>query len=215
MVEEQAILARLRDCVVNLDIPGVQEACKDALAHGIPAYKAIAEGLSNGLEIVGRKYNAKEYFLADLMLAGEAAREGMSLLQPYLEKKDVRALGRILIGTVKGDLHDIGKNVVAMLLEAAGFEILDLGTDVSAEKFADAVRAQKPHVLGMSALLTTTMGEMQATVKEIEGAGVRSQVKVIIGGAPVSPEYGTEIGADAVGKDAVEGVDICKAWMKR
>jgi 5-methyltetrahydrofolate--homocysteine methyltransferase len=208
-------LGRLRTCIVNLDIQGVQEACRDALADGIPAHEAIVDGLSKALEIVGRKYEAKEYFLADLMLAGEAMREGMKLLQPHLEKKSLRTLGRVLIGTVRGDLHDIGKNVVAMLLEAAGFEIVDLGTDVSAESFVHAARNQKPDILGMSALLTTTMKQMETTIKEFERAGCRNGLKIIIGGAPISSEYGKEIGADAAGKDAVEGTEICKAWMNR
>ena len=206
---------KLRECVVNLDIAGVQEACKDTLAHGIPAYKTIVDGLSKGLEMVGQKYEAREYYLADLMLAGEAMKEGMRILQPRLDKKDVSSIGRVLIGTVRGDLHDLGKNVVAMFLEAAGFEVTDLGVDVSPEAFTDALSHYKPHILGMSALLTTTMPEMQTTIKEIERIGLRSGLKIIIGGAPLSPEYGEMIGADAVGKDAVEGAGICKAWLSR
>jgi methanogenic corrinoid protein MtbC1 len=215
MAEEQAILSRLRDCVVNLDILGVQQACRDAIAQKIPVYQAIEQGLSKGLELVGQKYEAREYFLADLMLAGEAMREGMVLLRPYVGKNDLHKVGKVLIGTVRGDLHDIGKNVVGMLLEAGGFEIMDLGTDVSPEKFVDAARTTRPDILGMSALLTTTMDEMQATIKAIERTEFRNKLKVIIGGAPASREYARMIGADAFGKDAVEGTSICKAWMNR
>jgi len=215
MLDEREILDRLKDCIVNLDIPCVQETCRDALAGGISAYRAIVDGLSKGLEIVGGKYETKEYYLADLMLAGEAMKEGMRILQPHLERKELGTLGKVLIGTVRGDLHDLGKNVVAMFLEAAGFEVIDLGTDVSAQKFVDAALSQNPDILGMSALLTTTMPEMKKTIREIEKAGSRAALRIIIGGAPVSSEYGEEIGADAVGSDAVEGVNVCKAWIDR
>ena len=120
---------------------------------------------------------------------------------------------RVVVGTVRGDLHDIGKNIVSMFLEAAGFEVSDLGVDVLADTFVDAVRDYKPHILGMSALLTTTMPEMGAVTKEIERAGARNKVKIIIGGAPVSSEYGKKIEADGAGSDAVQGVNLCKTWM--
>ena len=213
MAKEREILERLRDSIVNLDIDGVQQACKDALAASIPPYRAVTDGMAKGMDIVGQKYEAKEYFLAELIMAGETMKEGMQILGPYLKAEDLKAVGRVVIGTVRGDLHDIGKNVVITLLKAAGFEVIDLGVDVPAEKFVEAVRESKPNILAMSALLTVTMTEMETVIKEIEKAGLRKKVKVIIGGAPITTDYAKKIGADAAAKDAVEGVNLCKTWM--
>ncbi len=212
-MNEQEILGRLRDSVVNLDINGVQKACKDALAAKIPPYKAVVNGMAKGMEIVGQKYEAREYFLAELIMAGETMKEGMTILEPYMKKGDLKVTGKVVIGTVRGDLHDIGKNIVVTLLKAAGFEVIDLGVDISAEKFVEAVREYKPDILGMSALLTVTMPEMETVISEIKKAGLRSKVKLIIGGAPITAEYAKKIGADAAAKDAVEGVNRCKTWM--
>jgi len=213
MMKEKEILERLRDSIVNLDIDGIQKACKDALAANIPPYKAVMDGMAKGMEIVGQKYEAKEYFLAELIMAGETMKEGMQILEPHLKKGDLKITGKVVIGTVRGDLHDIGKNVVVTLLKAAGFEVTDLGVDIPAEKFVEATRENKPDILAMSALLTVTMTEMETVIKEIEKAGLRSKVKVIIGGAPITAEYAKKIGADAAAKDAVEGVNRCKTWM--
>jgi len=210
--KETDILDRLRDCIVNLDISGVQKACKDALATGIKPYRAIMDGMAKGMDIVGQKYEEKSYFLAELIMAGEVMKEGMKILEPHLKSEDLKGKGRVVIGTVAGDLHDIGKNIVINLLKAAGFEVIDLGVDVSSQRFFEAVREHKPDILCMSALLTTTMKEMELVIKEIEKAGLRSKVKTIIGGAPITPEFAEKIGADAAAKDAVKGVKICKEW---
>jgi len=210
---EKEILEKLRDCVVNLDIEGIQEACKEAIEAGIPAYKAISDGMAKGMNIVGQKYENNEYFLAELIMAGETMKEGMKILEPHLKSADVKKIGKVIIGTVRGDLHDIGKNIVITLLESAGFEVIDLGVDVPPEKFVEAVREHKPDILGMSALLTTTMLEMENTIKALKEAGLRDKVKIIIGGAPITPEYAEKIGADAAARDAVEGVNICKSWV--
>lgn len=213
MEREKAILERLKEAVANLDIEGVKKACKEAIDAGIPAYKCISEAMAKGLEIVGERYERGEYFLADLVVAGEAMKEGMKILEPYLRTGEVERLGRVVIGTVRGDMHDIGKNIVATLLSGAGFEVIDLGVDVPTEVFVEAVRKHKPQIVGMSALLTTTMIEMENVIKALENAGLRSKVKIIIGGAPVSKEYAEKIGADAYARDAVEGLSICKSWV--
>lgn len=213
MSKVKDILRRLRDCVVNLDLQGIQQACKDALNAHIPPYKAIIDGMAKGMEIVGQKYERNEYFLAELIMAGEVMKKGMEILQPHLKLKDIKRSGRVVIGTVSGDLHDIGKNIVATLLKAAGFEVYDLGVDVSTDKFIEAICKYKPDILGMSALLTTTMNEMESVIQEIKRAGLRDKIKVIIGGAPITPEFAEKIGADAAAKDAVEGVEICRKWM--
>jgi len=185
MGKEDEILGKLRDAIVNLDIDGVQEACKEAVEAGIPAYKAVTDGMAKGMEIVGEKYETGEYFLAELIMAGETMKEGMKVLEPYLKGSEVRAIGKVVIGTVRGDLHDIGKNVVVTLLNAAGFDVVDLGVDVPPEKFVEAVKNNNPNIVGMSALLTTTMIEMESVVKALKEAGLREKVKIIIGGAQI------------------------------
>jgi len=207
-------LAKLRDAIVNLDIEGVKKAAQDALAAGVPAYKAVIEGMAKGMEVVGQKYEDGEYFLAELIMAGETAKEGMTVLEPHLKAGDIKSVGKIIIGTVRGDLHDIGKNVVVTLLKAANFDIIDLGVDVAAEQFVEAVKQNNPDIVAMSALLTTTMIEMENVVKNLKKAGLRKNLKIIIGGAPITPEYAKKIGADAAARDAVEGVRTCTDWMK-
>jgi 5-methyltetrahydrofolate--homocysteine methyltransferase len=209
------VLARLRDCVVNLDIDGVKRAAKEAIDAGVTPYEAIMEGMAKGMEIVGQKYEAGEYFLAELIMAGETMKEGLSVLEPYMKTGDMKHIGKVVIGTVEGDLHDIGKNVVITLLTASGFEVIDLGVDVPAEKFVEAVKQYKPDIVAMSALLTTTMVNMAKVIKALEQAGLRDKVKIIVGGAPLTEEYAKQIGADAYGRDAVEGVNICKKWVSR
>jgi len=210
---KEKILGKIRDAVVNLDIDGVKKACKEAVDAGIPAYRAVTEGMAKGMEVVGQKYEANEYFLAELIMAGETMKEGVAVLEPYLKAGDVKTIGKVVIGTARGDLHDIGKNVVVTLLNAAGFEVIDLGVDVPPEKFVEAVKKNKPNIVGISALLTTTMVEMDNVVKALKEARLRDKIKIIIGGAPITPEYAKKIGADAAAKDAVEGVNTCKAWV--
>ena len=207
------VLQRLQDSVVDLDTEGTQRACVEALESGIAPYKVVSEGLGRGMKIVGEKYEAGEYFLSELVMAAEVMKDGMKILEPHLKAGDVKLIGRVAIGTVKGDLHDIGKNLVATLLEAAGFEVTDLGVDVPAEKFISAIREHEPEILAMSTLLTTTMSGMGVVIRETERTGLRRKVKIIIGGAPITPEYAKKIGADAAAKDAVEAVKICKTWM--
>jgi len=214
MSSEEEILARLRDAIVNLDIEAVQKAAKDALEAGIPAYKAVINGMAKGMEIVGQKYEDGEYFLAELIMAGETMKEGMAVLEPYLKAGDMKAAGKVVIGTVRGDLHDIGKNVVVTLLKAANFDVIDLGVDVSPEQFVEAVKKHNPDIVAMSALLTTTMVEMESVIESLKKSGLRDKVKVIIGGAPITPEYAKKIGADAAARDAVEGVRLCSEWAK-
>ena len=214
MSNEEEILARLRDAIVNLDIEAVQKAAKEAIDAGIPAYKAIVEGMAKGMEIVGKKYEDGEYFLAELIMAGETMKEGMAVLEPYLKVGDIKSAGKVVIGTVRGDLHDIGKNVVITLLKAANFEVIDLGVDVSAEQFVEAVKKHNPDIVAMSALLTTTMVEMENVIESLKKSGLRDKVKIIIGGAPITPEYAKKIGADAAAKDAVEGVRRCSEWVE-
>jgi len=215
MRKEEEVLGKLRDAIVNLDIDGIKEACRETINVGIPAYKAVTDGMAKGMEIVGQKYENNEYFLAELIMAGETMKEGMRVLEPYLKAGDLKTVGKVVIGTVRGDLHDIGKNVVVTLLNAAGFDVVDLGVDVPLEKFVEAIKQNNPEIVGMSALLTTTMVEMENVIKALKDAGLRDKVKIVIGGAPITQEYAEKIGADAAARDAVEGVNICKSWVMR
>jgi corrinoid protein of di/trimethylamine methyltransferase len=213
-VDKSAILHRLRNAIVKFDIDEVKEICNEALQQGIPAYEIVIEGMAKGMEVVGEKYECGDFFLSELIMAGETMKEGMKILEPHLKAGNGISKGKVVIGTVEGDLHDIGKNIAATLLKASGFDVIDLGADVSPSKFLQQLQDSKAEILGMSALLSTTMVKMADTVDAITRAGIREKVKVIIGGAPVNAAYATEIGADAAAKDAVDGVAICKSWLK-
>lgn len=212
-MEKEAILERLKDAVVNFDTETVREACKDALDKGIPAYQIVGQGMAKGMELVGKKYECGEFFISELVMAAETMKEGMKIVEPHLASQGVEAAGKIIIGTVQGDLHDIGKNIVASLLRASGFEVIDLGFDVAPQKFLEETRDLKAKILGMSALLTTTMVNMDTTIRELQKARLREQVKIIVGGAAIDPDYARRIGADGSAKDAVEGVAMCKKWV--
>jgi len=211
----QDLLQKIKDCIVNLDLNGAVENTKKALESKINPMDVVSKGIVEGMNIVGEKFENGEYFLSELIVAGEIGKEVLKILDPHLraEKIQLKKLGRVVIGTVRGDLHDIGKNIVVMMLEAAGFEVIDLGADVPPEKFIEAVRQHGPNIVAMSALLTVTMPEMRNVIEELKKAGLRDKVKVIVGGAPVTEEYAKSIGADGYGETAVEGVKICKQWI--
>jgi len=212
-MSEENLLTQLKNAIVNLDFDGSKRLAQEAVAKGIPPNEIISKGISAAMEEVGRKFEASEYFLSELIVAGEIGKEISQMLQPYMKGTEIKKIGKAVIATVKGDLHDIGKNIFGMMMEAAGFEVIDLGNDVPAEAIVDAVRNHKPDIVGLSALLTVTMVEMENVINELKKAGLRDKVKVIIGGAPITEDYAKRIGADGYGKDAVVGVDICKAWV--
>jgi 5-methyltetrahydrofolate--homocysteine methyltransferase len=214
MASDGETLARLRDAIVELDIHSLQEACRVAIDAGIPAYRAVIEGMAKGMEIVGEKYAEGEYYLAELIMAGETMSEGMAILEPHLTAGEMSRAGKAVIGTVKGDLHDIGKNVFLTLLRAANYEVIDLGVDVSPGAFLEAVKEHSPDILAMSALLTTTMIEMENVVVKLESEGVREGLKILIGGAPITNDYAERIGVDAAARDAVDGIRIVNGWTR-
>jgi 5-methyltetrahydrofolate--homocysteine methyltransferase len=170
----------------------------------------LDDGLIAAMAEVGNRFECGEFYVPEMLVAARAMQSGLQILKPLLVEQGIKSGGKIVIGTVKGDLHDIGKNLVAMMLEGAGFEIIDLGTDVSPEKFVEAVKKHNPDLIGMSALLTTTMVNMQATVTALKEAGLRDGVKVLVGGAPVTQEYANQIGADGFGADASRAVSLVK-----
>jgi 5-methyltetrahydrofolate--homocysteine methyltransferase len=199
--EQNMDLTELYNAVIDGDAAQVQAGVKAALAQGTPAEGILNEGLIAAMNEVGRRYEEGEFFVPEMLISARAMQSGLALLKPSLVESGVKAAGKIAIGTVKGDLHDIGKNLVAMMLEGAGYEVQDLGVDVPPQVFVSAVQGGA-QVIGMSALLTTTMSNMKNTLQALEEAGVRSQVKVVIGGAPVTEEYSRQIGADAYAPDA-------------
>jgi 5-methyltetrahydrofolate--homocysteine methyltransferase len=188
----------------------VAQLVQEALDAELPAGQILSDALIAGMDEVGRDFKAGELFVPEVLIAARAMQAGMNVLRPLLSESDTPTAGVYVIGTVKGDLHDIGKNLVRMMLEGAGFQAVDLGTDVEAQAFVDAVREHKPHLLGMSALLTTTMTQMKATVEALEEAGLRDSVKIMIGGAPVTAAFAEGIGADAYAPDAASAVDVAR-----
>ncbi|OYT30637.1 MAG: cobalamin-binding protein [Thermofilum sp. ex4484_79] len=214
MSDHEKILNQIKESFLSFDFDGTKELVRKALEEDkIDPIEIIEKSLRPAMEIVGDKFEKGEFFLSELVVAGDLFKEIMDeLIKPKLKKAE-KELGTIVIGTVRGDLHDIGKNIVATMLEVAGFKVIDLGVDVSPEAFVEAVKKYNPDIVGMSALLTTTMIEMENVIKELEKAGVRDKVKVIVGGAAVTDEFAKKIGADAYGKDAVEAVEICKKLL--
>lgn len=193
--------------------PGVLELTQEALDKGIPTEVIIAQGLTAGMQVVGDKFSTKEYFIPDMLASAEAVGAAMDVLKPYLEASNIETKGKFAIVTVKGDIHDIGKNIVSILLKGAGYEVEDLGTDVPTEKIIEFVREDHPDYLGLSALLTTTMVVMGEVIEALKENGLRDKVKVLIGGAAVSDEYAKEIGADAYCVDGFDAVKVLDAFQ--
>jgi len=186
--------------------PGVVDLVNSALKDNISPELIIKEALTSGMEVVGEKFSTREYFIPDMLASADAVGAAMDILKPLLEASNVETKGKFVIATVKGDIHDIGKNIVAILLKGAGYEVNDIGIDVPEEKIISVVRDDQPDYLGLSALLTTTMTEMDVVIKSLKESGLRDKVKVLIGGAAVSDEYAGEIGADAFCADAFQAI---------
>jgi dimethylamine corrinoid protein len=193
----------------------VKALVNDALSRGLSPTDIVEKGIRRGLEIVGKKYEANEYFLSELLYAGSLVSELFSLLKPRMKNDQLERKGTIVLGTVKGDIHDLGKNIFKMLVESSGFEVHDLGVDVEPTSFVKEVRQARPQVLGISALLTTALEEMRNTLSELRTSGAKSNLRVLLGGNAVKKEFGVEIGADATALDAVEGLEICKEWTRK
>ncbi len=193
--------------------PGVTELVNEALNQNIDPKKILIESLTESMEIVGEKFEQNEYLIPDMLASAECVGVAMDLLSPHLIKAGVESKGRFIIATVKGDLHDIGKNIVAIMLKGAGYDVVDAGTDVSSDLIIDAVKDNQAHFLGLSALLTTTMRNMQDVIEKLKSEGLRDDVKVLIGGAPTSKDFAAQIGADAYCKDAFEALDVLKSMQ--
>ena len=215
MSQKENILGDIREDVIGLDSDGVQEAIKSALSLGISPTEIMENGVSKGLEIIGKKFEEGEYFLPELIISGETVKEALQLLEPHIGKEGTTSTAKVVIGTVEGDVHDIGKDIVIMFLGSRGFEVVDLGVDVSPEVFVKAVRQHDPLVLGMSALLTHTAPVIGEVIVRLRKAGLREKLKILIGGAPITSNFAQRVGADYAAKDALDGVSKCLEWLGR
>ncbi len=201
---------KLYDAVVNGDANTAREVTEQALADKVDPLTLVNQYMAPAMKEVGRRFEACDYFVPELLLSARAMKAALELLRPILAARGDEPVGRVVIGTVKGDLHDIGKNLVAAMLEGGGFEVIDLGVNVTAEKFIATVKERKANVVSMSALLTTTMLAMRGTIEALQQAGLRDHVKVLIGGAPITKKFADEIGADGYGENAVEAVALAR-----
>ncbi len=208
----QELFDVMKQSIIDGDEEQAAELARQALAHGIDPLAAINDGYVPGISYVGEQFGAGEMFLPDLMLAAEAMKAAVAVLEPEMQKRGMQRqmLGRVVLGTVKGDIHEIGKNLVATMLSASGFEVYDLGIDVPFEKFAQKAREVEADIVGVSALLTTTMVGQKAVIEALDDLGLRPRVKVMVGGAPVTRSWAEEIGADGFSEDAMGAVTLAK-----
>lgn len=207
------MIDKFENSIINLDIEKASNVCKELIESSKVPVDEIFKAIGRALDVVGQKYENGEYFLSELIMAGEVVKEVLKIIEPIYKKDEQETIATVVLATVRGDLHDIGKNIVAMLLQSSGFKVIDLGIDVAAEDIIKAVKENNADILGLSALLTTTIPEFGNVVEELKKAGLRDKVKVIVGGAAVNEEVAKKYGVDAWGKTAVDGLKICKQWV--
>jgi 5-methyltetrahydrofolate--homocysteine methyltransferase len=207
------VLVQISNAVIEGRVKDIKGLTNTALGEGLAAKDVLDKGLMPGMDEVGAQFKKGKKFVPEVLLAARTMQGSLDILKPLLVQAGAKMTGKAVIGTVKGDLHDIGKNLVGMMLEGSGFEVVDLGKDVTPEKFVDAVKTQKPDVVGMSALLTTTMRAMGHTITMLKEAGLRDNVKIMIGGAPVTPDFAQQIGADAYASNAPAAADLAKKFV--
>ena len=212
-MNEQDAIKGVLESVIDLDIDGVAGQVGAALKAGVDPRVVLNSGLSAGMRVVGERFQTGEYFLTELLLAGEVMKAGLVPLGPLLTKTDIHGKGAVVLATVKGDIHDLGKNLVGMMLRASGFEVIDLGSNVAAQQIIEAVRKHQAKIVALSLLLTPMVVSLRSAVEEITGAGLRQQVKIIIGGACTTPGLAKEMGCDAHGDDAMAAVNLCEKYI--
>jgi 5-methyltetrahydrofolate--homocysteine methyltransferase len=206
----EELLERMANALIAGNQDEVIELTQKALDKGAEAKEILDKGLLTGMDVVGKRFKAGDLFIPEVLLCARCMHGAMDILKPLLSESDASGVGTYVIGTVEGDLHDIGKNLVSMMLQGAGFKVVDLGTNITAAQFVDAVKEHKPKIIGMSALLTTTMPKMEETIQALREAGIRDQVKIMAGGAPVTQDFVDKIGADAYGANAALAVEKAK-----
>lgn len=214
-ISMEKVIGELRRMVLDYDVEGAMLAAKKVVEVGVDPLRAIEDGLAQGIKEVGDKFGEGKIFLPELVMAAEAMKSALEVLEPELKKKkeERKTLGKVLLGTVAGDIHSIGKTIVAAMLTANGFEVYDLGVDVPVERFVEKVKELKPDILGLSALITTTLPVQRNVIEALKKKGLREELKVIVGGAPASKEWMEEIGADGYGANAVEAVEVAKKLL--
>lgn len=210
----EQIFEKLSTAVIDADAELAEEAAKEALDQGIEAYTALTRGLMKGIEIVGEKFGNKEYFISDVLMSAQAMQAGLEILKPHLKAKKSGGQGKVLIGTAFTDIHTIGKNIVKIMLQASGLDVIDIGENVPPETFVENVKTHNPDILAMSGIISSTRAEMENTIKALEKEGLRDRVRIIIGGAATSGEFAKKIGADAYGSDAQDAVKKVKELME-
>jgi len=216
MSNTEASLERLAKMVISGDIDAAKSVVKELLKAGMDPLKIVGEGLAKGIRTIGARYGSGETFLTALLMGAEVVKTGTTLINPEIQKqkRELKKVGKIVIGTVAGDIHDLGKNIVAALFSAHGFEVVDLGVDVQDQTFIEKVRELKPDILGMSALMTATIPKQLDVIKALKGAGLRERVKVMVGGAAVNQDFAREIGADGYAENANDAVTKAKEFIK-
>ncbi len=202
------------EAVLNGAMADTSGFVQEAIDAGLEAEVILKEGLIAAMSEIGQKFESGEAYVPEMLISAKSMKFGLELLRPHLVAADVQPIGKVIIGTVQGDLHDIGKNLVAMMMEGAGFEVIDLGADVKPEKIIEAIEEHKPDIVAMSALLTTTMGNMKTVITKMEDAGVNKGISIMIGGAPVTQDYADEIGADGFGIDASQAASLAKKLVE-
>jgi 5-methyltetrahydrofolate--homocysteine methyltransferase len=208
-------LSKLYEAILTGDSKSAVAITKEALAEGADPLEIVTKHMVPAMDEAGRRFECEDYFVPELLLAARAMKGALELIRPLLAERGTEPVGRVVIGTVKGDLHDIGKNLVSSMLEGGGFEVVDLGADVSPEKFVQAVRERKPDLVCLSALLTVTMPSMKTTIEALKDAGLRDCVRVVVGGAPVTEQWAQEIGADAYGANAASAVPLARRLLAK
>jgi len=214
MTAKEEVLKKLVQAVVDGNLELAEEAAREAVNAGVEPYKAIIDGLSKGMEIVGEKYDAKEFFLPELLLAGDAMYAGLNVLLPLLPKREAGEKGTVILGVVEGDIHDIGKNIVKAMLTASGYKVIDLGKDVPVDEFIKRAKEERAQVIAMSTLMTPTLLSIQTVEEKLKAEGLKGKVKTIIGGGSVSDSWRERAGSDAYGKDAMEAVSKVKLLIE-
>ncbi len=212
--DKETIMRKLTEAVIVGDSATAEQTAKDALAAGISAYDAIMNGLAEGMKTVGDKYEKKEYFLPDMLISADAMYAGLNILTPHIPKSESKSKGKIVLGVVEGDIHDIGKNIVKIMLTAAGYEVVDLGRDVPTADFIEKAKSEGAQVIAMSTLLTPTLMSMKTVEDKLKEEGMKDKVKTVIGGGATSEDWKSKIGSDAYGKDASEAVDKVKLLVE-
>ncbi|WP_455279706.1 cobalamin B12-binding domain-containing protein [[Eubacterium] cellulosolvens] len=211
-MEQKDILEKFKNAIVDLDLDKALDSTKEALNNGVTPYE-IMDAMRGASNIVGQKFESCEYFISELIIAGTIMKSASDLLKPHISGDENRYRGKVVIGSAPGDMHDIGKNLVVVSLMGAGFEVVDLGIDVPADKFVQAVKDETPNIIGISALTSTTMMRIGEVIEALKSSSIRDKIKVILGGAPLTDEFAKEVGADACAKDVINGIKICEGWI--